>query len=71
MSRIWLVGGGKLAGAFADAGLIGEYVVSVMPVMLGEGIALLGGSAAPVGLALVSTKAFGDGVIQSVYRSAG
>jgi dihydrofolate reductase len=68
--RIWLVGGGMLAGAFARAGLIDEYIVSVMPVLLGEGVALLGASATCVGLELVTTKTFGDGVIQSVYRPA-
>ena len=34
---VWVVGGGDLAGQFADAGLLDEMVVSIAPVTLGEG----------------------------------
>ena len=38
---VWVVGGGDLAGQFADAGLLDEIVLSVAPVTLGSGRALL------------------------------
>jgi len=38
---IWVVGGGDLAGQFADAGLLGEVIVSIAPVTLGAGKPLL------------------------------
>lgn len=38
---IWVVGGGDLAGQFADAGLLDEVVVSIAPVTLGAGRPLL------------------------------
>ena len=38
---IWVVGGGDLAGQFADAGLLDDIVVSVAPVTLGAGRPLL------------------------------
>jgi dihydrofolate reductase len=38
---IFLVGGGDLAGQFADAGLLDEIVVSFAPVTLGAGAPLL------------------------------
>ena len=38
---VWIVGGGDLAGQFADAGLLDEIVLSVAPVALGAGRALL------------------------------
>lgn len=38
---IWIVGGGDLAGQFADAGLLDEIVASVAPVTLGSGAPLL------------------------------
>lgn len=38
---LWVVGGGDLAGQFADAGLLDEIVTSIAPVVLGAGRALL------------------------------
>ena len=37
---VWVVGGGDLAGQFADAGLLDEIVLSVAPVTLGSGRSL-------------------------------
>jgi dihydrofolate reductase len=34
---VWVVGGGDLAGQFADVGLLDEVVVSIAPVTLGAG----------------------------------
>lgn len=34
---LWVVGGGELAGRFADAGLLDEVIVYVAPVVLGAG----------------------------------
>jgi dihydrofolate reductase len=39
--NLWIVGGGDLAGQFADAGLLDEVIVSIAPVTLGEGAPLL------------------------------
>ncbi|WP_301546893.1 dihydrofolate reductase family protein [Gordonia sp. X0973] len=38
---LWVVGGGDLAGQFADAGLLDEVFVSIAPVTLGAGRPLL------------------------------
>lgn len=38
---LWIVGGGGLAGQFADAGLLDEVWVQYAPVMLGAGAPLL------------------------------
>jgi dihydrofolate reductase len=38
---LWIVGGGDLAGQFADAGLLDEIIVSIAPVTLGRGAPLL------------------------------
>jgi dihydrofolate reductase len=38
---VWIVGGGDLAGQFADRGLLDEVVVSIAPVTLGSGAPLL------------------------------
>ena len=34
---VWIVGGGDLAGQFADAGLLDDLIVSIAPVTLGAG----------------------------------
>jgi dihydrofolate reductase len=39
--NVWIVGGGDLAGQFADAGLLDEVIVYVAPVTLGTGAPLL------------------------------
>jgi dihydrofolate reductase len=39
--NLWIVGGGDLAGQFADAGLLDEVIVYVAPVTLGSGAPLL------------------------------
>lgn len=38
---LWVVGGGDLAGQFADAGLLDEVIVYVAPLVLGAGAPLL------------------------------
>ena len=40
-SNVWIVGGGGLAGQFADARLLDEVIVYVAPVTLGAGAPLL------------------------------
>ena len=41
VKNVWVVGGGDLAGQFADAGLLDEVLVSIAPVTLGAGAPLL------------------------------
>ena len=39
--NLWVVGGGELAGRFADAGLLDELILGVTPATLGAGAPLL------------------------------
>jgi len=39
--NVWIVGGGDLAGQFADVGLLDEVLVTIAPVTLGAGAPLL------------------------------
>jgi dihydrofolate reductase len=39
--NVWIVGGGDLAGQFADAGLLDDVLVTIAPVTLGAGAPLL------------------------------
>ena len=65
--RAWLVGGGTLAASFRAAGLITEYIVSVIPVILGSGIPLFGASGPQQRLRLVETASYPNGLVQSRY----
>lgn len=47
LQRVWLVGGGEVAGQFLAAGCLDELVVTTIPVVLGSGVALFGGTGAP------------------------
>ncbi|MDP5184026.1 dihydrofolate reductase family protein [Blastococcus sp. BMG 814] len=65
--ELWLVGGGDLAGQFAEAGLLDEVVVSIAPVTLGAGRPLL-----PRRLDLELVEAAVNGSFVSArYRVAG
>jgi len=68
MKHAWLMGGGRLAASFRQEGLISRYVISVMPVVLGGGIPLMGVTGQTETLALVSAKPFKSGVVQLTYE---
>lgn len=65
--NVWVVGGGNLAAQFADAGLLDEIILSVIPVVLGDGKRLLplAGPTAP--LELVASRTLGRGVVELRY----
>lgn len=69
LKRIWLVGGGALVSSFQGRGLIDEYIISVLPVLLGEGIPLFLPSGRREDLALVSSSHYPSGLVQNHYRS--
>jgi dihydrofolate reductase len=69
--RAWLVGGGKLAASFRAKGLITEYVVSVVPVILGAGIPLFASRGPEENLTLAESKSYPNGLVQLRYRRAG
>ena len=69
LRRAWLVGGGKLAAAFRAEGLITEYMVSIVPVLLGSGIALFDGPAPAETLRLLGAKTYESGIVQLRYLS--
>lgn len=70
LRHAWLMGGGALAGAFRRAGLIADYIISVVPVLFGAGIPLFtnGGAAQP--LALSESRNYPNGVLQRHFRNA-
>jgi len=67
LPRAWLVGGGELAGSFRREGLISEYIVSVVPVILGAGIPLFASGGSREALKFAGTKAYPSGIVQLRY----
>jgi dihydrofolate reductase len=65
--RIWLVGGGKTATAFEDTGLLTDYILTVVPVFLGQGLPLFSSPVRPDRLTLTGSRNYVDGVIQLSY----
>ncbi|MBS0634241.1 MAG: dihydrofolate reductase family protein, partial [Verrucomicrobia bacterium] len=64
--KLWLVGGAALAESFAKFGKIDEYIVTVFPLTLHDGIPLTVLQKSK--LEKISSTDFGDGVIQDRYR---
>lgn len=64
---IWLMGGGDLIASFLDERAIDEFIVSVVPVFIGDGIPLIGRRRRQSPLQLQSVERFADGVVQLRY----
>jgi dihydrofolate reductase len=65
--RVWLVGGGSLAGNCLAAGLLDELMVSLIPHLLGAGIPLFS-TGLERHLHLCGQQRFSNGVMQLHYR---
>ena len=65
---IWLMGGGEIIASFLDAHAIDEFVISVVPVFIGEGIPLIARGPRTDLLELLSSERFPDGLVQNRYR---
>ena len=65
--NIWLVGGGELNQAFLEQGLIDEFIVSIHPVILGEGIPLFQGNSPSQELSFRHCRSFENGLVQLTY----
>jgi dihydrofolate reductase len=64
---IWLMGGGDLIASFLDEQAIDQFVISVVPVFIGEGIPLIAHRPRHVRLHLKEAESVADGVVQLCY----
>lgn len=65
---IWLVGGASLAQSFLKHSLIDEMVLSIIPVILGDGIPLFGRTQKELRLKLLKSGSYNNGVVQLHYE---
>ncbi len=63
---IWIVGGGKLIDQFIKQDLIDKYIITVIPIILGEGIPLYLNENPEIKLRLVETKTV-DSMVELSY----
>ena len=64
---IRLVGAAELVAAFLDAGQVDEFIIHVIPTMIGEGIPLVAPRHRNLALKLLASKRFPDGVVRLHY----
>jgi dihydrofolate reductase len=62
------IDGGRLIRAALDAGLVDEITVTVVPMILGSGIALFAGAARRHPLELISARTIGGAAVELKYR---
>lgn len=65
-----ILGSGSIVAQLTDAGLIDEYQLAIIPVVLGKGRTLFEGVRKPVRLALKKTRAFSNGNVVLWYEPA-
>lgn len=65
---IWLFGGGDLFRTFLDSGFVDTVEVSVIPVLLGAGVPLLGPPYHPTKIRLSASKVYRSGRVSLAYE---
>jgi dihydrofolate reductase len=66
--NLWVIGGGNVASQFADEGLLDEVLVTVVPVVLGEGKPLFDRRLPGGPLQLTGTTTFDTGMVELRYE---
>ncbi len=64
---IWMMGGAGIIASFLDEGEIDDFVIHVIPTLIGEGIPLIAPARRTVQLKLVSSTKFPDGSVKLHY----
>lgn len=68
LKRVWIVGGASIFTQFHRKRLIDDYVIAIIPIILGSGIPLMLSCDVEVRLKLVSSKAHESGLVLNHYR---
>jgi dihydrofolate reductase len=65
---IWFVGGGAVSGECLRLGLADEVYYSILPILIGDGIAFFERLDRDVALHLAAVKAYQNGVVELRYE---
>ena len=66
--NIWLVGGASIVDEFLKSDLIDEFIITIIPILLGDGIPLFKGGSNEKKLKLIDAKTFDSGLVQLRYK---
>jgi dihydrofolate reductase len=64
---IWLIGGSQVNTAILNAGLLDEYILSIIPVILGKGISLFDAESHETRISFKDSVSYKTGVVQLNY----
>ncbi len=62
------VDGGKIVQSFIKAGLIEDITVTIIPILIGDGLRLFGEINGDIDLSLLESRSFQSGLVQNHYR---
>lgn len=65
---IWLMGGGQLNRSFLEANLIDEFIISIQPQLLGDGLPLFPKGFPHQSFQLTSSKSYPKGMVELHYK---
>jgi len=65
--NIFIDGGAEIVNLLVKDNLIDEYIISIIPILLGDGVRLFKGSIIEQNLNLISSKQYDTGLIQLHY----
>lgn len=68
LKRVWLVGGTSVFTQFHRKRLIDDYIIAIIPIILGAGVPLIQPCDIEVSLRLISSKALDTGLVLNHYR---
>ena len=66
--KLWLCGGGELAGSLLQHKLIDQLVLKINPVMVGDGVPLFGSVKPRLKFDLIDMKQYANGVLKPTYN---
>ena len=67
-SNIWMVGGSQLTRDFLQLGLADEIVLTIIPILLGNGLPFFEAIGKEIPLHLKDTKTYSDGMVELTYE---
>lgn len=67
--NIYCDGGGEIVKLLMEKNLIDEYIVSIIPIILGNGKRLFKGETAMINLEKVDTKTYDSGLVKLHYKT--